>query len=134
MKSYPALRTIAVFFKILAWISLIGGALAFIGGLVWAFVGGNGEQAQAIATALFAPLLGLLYFVMFYASSEMIYVLIDISDNTKRTAELLAQGAHTPAPQLVQQAPPPAAPAAQTYSAQQTSTQQQVPPPPPPSA
>jgi hypothetical protein len=86
MRTYPALRTIAVVFKVIAWIALVGGALALIAGIVMAFTG----EMQALSFAFAGPLMGLLYFVMFYASAEMIYVLIDIADNTRKTAEAVA--------------------------------------------
>jgi hypothetical protein len=86
MRTYPALRTIAVVFKVIAWIALVSGVLALIGGIVMASTG----EMQALSIAFAGPLLGLLYFVMLYSSAEMIYVLIDIADNTRKTAEAVA--------------------------------------------
>lgn len=119
MRTYPALRTIAVVFKVIAWIALVGGALALIAGIVMAFTG----EMQALSFAFVGPLMGLLYFVMFYASAEMIYVLIDIADNTRKTAEAVAalQFRGGAAPQ--QPAAPPQPPV--------TPRPDVVPPPPP---
>ena len=112
MRSYPALRTIAVVFKVLAWIALVGGCLALIGGIVVAFTG----DMEALTLVLVGPLVGLLYFVMLYATAELIYVLIDISDNTRKTAEAVAalqfRGGAAPQPPAQPASPPPPPPPA----------------------
>jgi len=83
---YGALRTIASFFKTLAWIAVVVGVIASVAVAVaargwvhtlWAFLGG------LVATGV--------SFLLLYAYGEFIYLFIDIEQNTRGIAERLKQ-------------------------------------------
>lgn len=81
---YPALRIIAVIIKIFAAITAVGGVLSgFAAGSIpspgYGVPGGG-------AIALLIILAGLCYALFLWASAEMIHVLIDIEENTRRAA------------------------------------------------
>ena len=83
---YGALRTIASFLKILAWIAVVIGVIASLAAAVaargwiptlWALLGG------LVATGV--------SFLLLYAYGEFIHLLIDIEQNTRDIAERLKQ-------------------------------------------
>jgi hypothetical protein len=86
-RSYPALRIIAVILKVLAVITAIAGV---VGGLsLSSFTGAsyfpNAGAISALAT-LGGLLAGLCYALFLWASAEMINVVLDIEENTRRAA------------------------------------------------
>jgi hypothetical protein len=103
-KKYGVLRIIATINKIIAWLVLVlgvlGGCVSLAIGLVPALTGTGGRDAAALAAGgLIGGLLGgigaifvaVLYFLVFYAFGEMIYLLIDLEENTRLTSERLRE-------------------------------------------
>jgi hypothetical protein len=114
-KRYGALRIIATVYKI---IGVIWGILAFIGAVV-AFVGSAsfinfGFNSSAVATIanLFAALIILIFGLMgalaIYGVGELVYLLINIEENTRYSAIVLRDrlAAPQPAQQPVMPQPP----------------------------
>ena len=96
-KKYFALRLIASVLKVFAWLTLILGLVSFV---VTMLLGGMFYRAGALYGLLMGHIpmasLGLfgalLLFVLLYAAAEVLYVSLDIEENTRRCAELLAKG------------------------------------------
>ena len=105
-KRFRALRLIALFFQILAWIALVGGVLAGIGtGILGAISGRAGHasplvaewpllnQAVGLAAGLMVGLVivlaAIVYFVLLYATSEVIHLGLAIEQNTRETAQYI---------------------------------------------
>lgn len=99
-KRFDVLRFMGTLLKVFAWISLILSILSAIGivllpqmGALGDFFGpyssfiGNGTSA--IVAGLLVLLGGLLYFVMLYATGEIILLQIAVEENTRLTAALL---------------------------------------------
>lgn len=86
---YPALRVIAVIFKVLAVLIAIGGLIGALAGLVQM----SGNTYGAAATGGMILLISLLYgglgCIYMFAVSEGIRVFIDIEGNSRLTNELL---------------------------------------------
>jgi len=86
-RQYPALRIIAVILKILAVVTAVGGILsALAAGSVPAtpyFPSGGAISALIVLVGILAGLCSALFL---WASAEMIYVLLDIEENTRRVA------------------------------------------------
>ena len=78
-QKYPALRTVATIFSILGW--LVIGA----GGLCLYYFISSGETLYGVL----AVIGGLILSLPFFAYSNLIYVLIDIEYNTRKTAQAL---------------------------------------------
>jgi len=106
MKKYAALRTIASIFKILGIISgvitilLALGACVFTGflgtsmnGMMYDLTGSSGSSAAGIIGGIISGLIILVYggfsALLIYGSGELIYVLLDMEQNTRETTELL---------------------------------------------
>ncbi|HSN94977.1 MAG TPA: zinc ribbon domain-containing protein [Anaerolineaceae bacterium] len=93
-KRYGVLRTVSGILDVLAWISLIAGIL---GGLLGGFLGFGSMMRDNFGGGVFGGLLGLLggailgviWFVLFKYSAELIHLAIDLEENTRRTADLL---------------------------------------------
>ncbi len=99
-RRFTALRVIGTVFKVLAWISLIFGLLGAIGMLILGFAL-SGEQGP-LGLDLGGPLAGIAMFVValiiaavsflaLYAVGESVYLLLDLEENTRRTAFILQQ-------------------------------------------
>jgi uncharacterized membrane protein len=89
-RKYTGLEAISRVFRILAWVAAIVGGLAVIGasfGLV-----GQERSGEALATLILGSLVVALYVLIFLAASEGIKIMIDIEDNTRRTANALVGG------------------------------------------
>ncbi len=122
-KRYKLLRLIATLWKVLAWLVLIVGLLGSVGALLMALVGGMGQtMGQMTGFNVAGPLIGLLmmlsgaivsifYFAMLYTFGEVLMVLIQIEENTRRGG---------------QRPPAPLQPATPTYNP----TVMETPPPP----
>ena len=101
-KRFRALRFIGTLLKVLAWISLVGAiivALFFVIGGASSGLGGDNQLVSGlplegalagIIGGLGAIIGGLVYFLMLYAASEGIYVVISIEENTRLTAMALS--------------------------------------------
>jgi|SRR5580698_5646689 quaternary ammonium compound-resistance protein SugE len=81
---YPALRIITVLLKILAVLTAIGGVISGLSAASLPNSLGIGAAASAIAVVIL--LASLCYALFLWASAEMIRVLIDIEENTRRSA------------------------------------------------
>ena len=77
---YGALRIIASVFKYLAWIILILGLIQAI------FLGGSAPRI------IFSIIIAILSFLVLLAAGQLIYLFLDIEQNTRETAERLKQG------------------------------------------
>lgn len=91
-RRYPGLRIIAFPLKILAVLAAIGGAItglsaASITGSLpnYAGIGSPGIGAAGSAIGWIIFIAGLCYALFLWASAEMIDVLIDIEENTRRS-------------------------------------------------
>lgn len=81
-RRYPALRIIAVILKVFAAVAVVAGVIS---GLSLASIQSSfGPAFGGSAMALFGVLGGLGYGLFLWASAEMIDVLIDIEENTRR--------------------------------------------------
>lgn len=110
---FRSLRIVGIVFKVLAWATLIVGAIAGLVMLVSAVAGGflgvaspGGREAAAglgasgalggllsgLAGGLVVVLCALLGFLMFYAYSDAIYLALAIEENTRKTAHYLKGG------------------------------------------
>jgi hypothetical protein len=86
-RKYAGLEAISRVFRILAWVVAILGGLAVIAtsfGLV-----GQERSGEAFATLILGGLIVALYVLLLLAASEGIKIVIDIEDNTRRTANAL---------------------------------------------
>jgi Zn-dependent protease with chaperone function len=79
-EKYWILRKVALIFKVFAWIAATLGVVF----CVIILVGGGTPEAPR-ATSLLALLLGFFYLVFFYMIAEVLRVLMDIEENTRKT-------------------------------------------------
>jgi hypothetical protein len=107
-KRFGSLRIIAVVFKILAWITLVGGILGGIAMIIMGIVGGSAIAGQAsrdlgmgigmagvlggILSGLGSIIGGVLGFVAFLAYGDAIFLALAIEENTRETAYYLKGG------------------------------------------
>ena len=96
-RRYPGLRIIALLLKILAVLTAIGGAITGLSAASIASslpnypgIGSPGIGAAGSAIGWIIFLLSLCYALFLWASAEMIHVLIDIEENTRRSAGFAA--------------------------------------------
>jgi hypothetical protein len=130
-KKFRVLRVIGTVWKIVAWIVLILGILGAFGMLLTSILGGGfmsqmmrqyGQQGGIWTTAggivggivgfVIMLIVAVLYFLMLYAIGDLIYLFLDVEENTRLTSQWvsrLAPQAYTPAPP-VYSPPPPAYP------------------------
>jgi hypothetical protein len=95
-RKYFALRVIAGVFKVLAWLAIVVGVVAFIlslvsGGMVLNTMGYFGGLAYHIPFAFLNLFIAFVVFIGWYAMAEGILVFLDIEENTRKCAELLAK-------------------------------------------
>ncbi|MHB1295694.1 MAG: hypothetical protein ACYC4R_11945 [Anaerolineae bacterium] len=105
-KRFRALRIVATFIKILAWIALVGGILGAVLIVIVAAMGGNAGAFSSLLNGVpyagglaglasglligVAALIGsLVYFVVLYAAAESIHLGLAIEQNTRETAYFL---------------------------------------------
>jgi hypothetical protein len=81
---YPALRTIAFVLRILALVTLIGGALITI--LATIEVAGSSGAGEAIVTAVGAAILTVFYFIVTLAFAELVELAVAVEANTRQAA------------------------------------------------
>ena len=102
MKKYKALRTIASILKV---VGIIYGVLTILGALGACIALGAGASymydeglgiIMGILYGLLILIIGGIAALMMYAGGELIYLLIDVEENTRETADLLraASGAN----------------------------------------
>lgn len=109
-KRFRVLRIIGTLWKVLAWIELIVGILSALGVLIMGVLGSGGfllqflgENAGLISGAMgivstivaFVVLLlaTIVSFLVLYALGELIYLVLAIEENTRRTRQRLEQAA-----------------------------------------
>ena len=114
-KRFRALRMVALLYKALAWVVLVGGGLfAIIIVIIGSFAGNLGGQSpllrdlplfgrvtgliSGLAVGIITLLASLIYFVLLYATSEMIEVGLAIEENTRETAFYLRGEGTLPPP------------------------------------
>jgi len=85
---YPALRIISVILKILAVVAVLGAVLSALSAMSLPSSFGIGLAGSVVGG--FIVILGLCYGLFLWASAEMIHVLIDIEENTRRSAAAVA--------------------------------------------
>ena len=98
-KKFRALRLIGTIFKVLAWIGLIVGVLGSMAPLLMGLfkVTGRGLVVPwpglvgGFRTFLIIFLTAIFHFLLLYASGDLIYLLLDIEENTRLTAHCLRQ-------------------------------------------
>lgn len=95
-KKYTALRIIATIYKILAWFVLVLGIISFIVAMVTcslasfkAFRGGFGGGFLGFLGGISVLIYTVIVFIGLLALSEAIYVVLDIEENTRKTAMML---------------------------------------------
>ena len=105
-KRFRALRVIATFYKILAWIVLIVTIIASLFAMITGVISGSrstGSSSLAIPglsgaagplagifTGIVGLVTGVIWFLLLYAVAEAIYVILSIEENTRMTAVALA--------------------------------------------
>ncbi|MGD2104055.1 MAG: hypothetical protein PVJ55_02935 [Anaerolineae bacterium] len=123
-RKFNVLRIIGTLWKVLAWITLVGGILLSVGVLLIGVLGSGGfllrllgEESAAIpgAMGIVSSILGFLvtlagaviYFLILYAVGDLIYLLLAIEENTRQTMRSLQQEI-SPEPETQEslQAPP----------------------------
>ena len=92
---YGVLRLIAVVLKVLAWLVLLAGVVFSVvaivqGGALGAMPGPH-RMGSAMFGGGFAVVIAVFYFIMLYAWAEGILVVLGIEENTRLTAERLAE-------------------------------------------
>jgi hypothetical protein len=99
-RQFTALRVVGTIFKILAWIALILGLLAAVGGLFFGFTLGDqiglpgpdlGGPLAGIAVFVVSVVLAIVNFLLWYAAGEAVYVFLSIEENTRRSAYFVQQ-------------------------------------------
>jgi hypothetical protein len=85
---YPVLRIIAVILKVLAVVAVVGAVLSALSAASLPSSAGIGLAGPAIA--FLVVILGLCYGLFLWASAEMIHLLIDIEENTRRATSVAA--------------------------------------------
>jgi len=112
---FRVLRIIGTLWKVLAWITLIGGILLAIGVLLAGILGSGGALLRqfgqdpsvmpgavgvvsGIAGFIISVIVSVIYFLMLYALGELIYLLLAIEENTRRTVQLMQPEGPSEAP------------------------------------
>ncbi len=117
-RRFTALRVIGTIFKILAWVVLILGLLGAVALLIVGFTlsgleGPLGLDLGGTLTGLamfgVAAILAIVGFLALYAVGESAYLLLDIEENTRRTAYILQQQYMTYQPAYAPPVPQPVA-------------------------
>jgi len=89
MRKYPTLRIIAICWRVLAFLILVLGVIGSIAaGAELAYYVGVPEAVLVVSGIV----LTLLLIIPLLASAELIYLFIDVEQNTRSTSELLNKG------------------------------------------
>jgi len=123
-KKFRVLRIIGTLWKVLAWITLIGGILASLGVLLGGVLGSGGVllrlfqqetgvvpgAAVGVVSSILAFILVLIttiiYFLILYAVGELIYLMLAIEENTRQTMRLMQRSARTETESSASPSPP----------------------------
>jgi len=90
MQKYPFLRFATVVLRILGWIVLVVGV---IGSIVFGITGGGGvagtelTAASGVLVAIVGVIFSFLAWLFLLAAREIIYILVNVEENTRITAE-----------------------------------------------
>lgn len=107
-KKFRVLRVIGTFWKVLAWISLVLGILLSLGILLAGILGSGGyvlstlgQEGRAMPSAVgvaggvlgfvLALVMSVVYFLVLYGVGELMYLLLAIEENTRRTVQEMQQ-------------------------------------------
>jgi membrane associated rhomboid family serine protease len=85
-KKYGMLRACATMFWVFAWIVLM---LGVIGSIIMGATAGGGVGAYV---GIMGCVAAVIYFIILAAASRLIYLFIDVEQNTRDTAERLKRG------------------------------------------
>jgi len=90
---FKMLRTVALILRILAWVSLLGGAVSAI------VIGFDPTKLSQLGfvliyqyvwlTVLSIMIMSVVYAIIFFALSELTYVFLSMEENTRKLRELL---------------------------------------------
>lgn len=84
MEKYPFLRRASTIVKVLAWVALVIGVIgSIIAAVSMGLIGAGG----AVVTAIFGILYSFVAWIFLLAASEIFRLLIDVEENTRKTAE-----------------------------------------------
>jgi len=104
---FRALRIVSVVFKVLAWVTLVGGILSALGAVILGvfstgtmarlsqlrnlapLIGGGGGIVAGILSGLGILISSLVGFVLLYAYAEAVYLAIAVEQNTRECAHYL---------------------------------------------
>jgi len=84
MQRYPFLRFATAVLRILGWIVLVVGVIGSIGFGIW--TGGLMGVFYAVGGVIFS----FLTWLLFLATRELLYLLIQVEENTRNTAERIS--------------------------------------------
>ncbi len=98
-RKFGFLRAFSIIMKILAWLILIGSLIAafvlVVAGGISPTEMGEFSRFTGVMTGAFMGIIviifGVLYFLFFYASAELIMLLISIEENTRKSSEILSK-------------------------------------------
>lgn len=93
---FPALRTISVLFKVLAWIVAAVGVIVALIMLVIPVPQSEGEGIARLLALGLTLLVTFFYWLILYAIAEAIGVILAVEENTRRTAYEMANIARPP--------------------------------------
>ena len=81
MQRYPFLRFATAVLRILGWIVLVAGVIGSIGFGIWT------GPLMGVFYAVGGAILSFLTWLFFLATRELLYLLVQVEDNTRNTAE-----------------------------------------------
>ena len=84
MQRYPFLRFATAVLRILGWIILVVGVIGSIGFGIWT------SGIMGVFYAVGGVILSFLTWLFFLATRELLYLLIQVEENTRNTAERIS--------------------------------------------
>lgn len=87
---FRVLRALAIVLKIIAWVVLASGVIAFFVLLAMGSLIGR-AMISGVAGAFFALVYGIIVFISLYAWAEIIHVLLSIESSARTVAEKLSE-------------------------------------------
>ena len=87
---FRILRALAIVLKIIAWVVLASGVIAFFVLLAMGSLIGRG-MISGVAGAFLALVYGIIVFISLYALAEIIHVLLSIEDSARTVADKLSE-------------------------------------------
>ncbi|MFO7773099.1 MAG: hypothetical protein R6V59_04060 [Dehalococcoidia bacterium] len=93
MQRYPFLRFAAGVLRVVGWIALVLGVIASIGMAITIGMDGNGfiSILMAAAAAIVGLIGSFLVWLFLLATRELFYLLMDVEQNTRNTAERIRE-------------------------------------------